>query len=618
MFGHKHRVTLAFLVLVSGPGVLAVRPARAVTDEPPAVALPPRLSSADQEYLIRLIRQTIEARAAGLDPDRLRNVPPDVRSLQCPTYVTLRQGGRRLGLGRDAAQAGLAEACRQAAVRAVADARKRIRIVRESVHRMAVEVELLGPAVELDVRVSDRRGILHRCKPGLDGLAIALGDQSALLRPSTIISEGLSLLGAVRFLTDELAPDDQTPPPEPDAYRCLRFRTLHFWQPRAKEPVIELRYGCAPVAQAEITRKHLDEAIRKVARHLLARQQSDGLFPAAYLPWEDRFIPSAATIVQAGSAWALASYGRAKGDPDAMRAGCRTIDTLTKRLVPVSSGKENDGNPASPPGAYLRAPSQGERIGATALLLLAAAEAQPKERYAGLRARLTAALRSRQLTTGMLRGNFVTTQPAAAQDTDPGQAVLALTRCYRLDHPPEALRVVEEAFDHYGKMLSVRPSPYAVPWFGTAYADLAAGGRNPRYSDFVFNMLDWLVKHQLTKDDCPDAMLHGGLDVRGRERVGIDTAAQLLALAAACELAKETQDGERASRYRRALLRAVRFVLQLRFRPEEAFYVRSRLNTINGVRTSLWDHTLATENSQWALLGLLAAERILADASGEH
>ena len=61
---------------------------------------------------------------------------------------------------------------------------------------------------------------------------------------------------------------------------------------------------------------------------------------------------------------------------------------------------------------------------------------------------------------------------------------------------------------------------------------------------------------------------------------------------------------------RAAFRKAARFVVQLRFRPEEAFYVQSPQDVIGGMRDTPSDPTLRIDHSQHALSALLGAVEV--------
>lgn len=597
-------------------------PAKAV--EPVRSIAPPHLTSDDQARLIRWIRAVLA------DPEGTASPGGELARFQrirCPIYLTLRRGAYVVAAGRSDGGQGLLEGCRAAARSALKLHRLRERPDAKLLAKLAIEVELLGPVQQLPMGLLARRSLLRQYKPGIDGVALRLGGAGALLRPSQIISMGLDVAGALEHLREELGIKPDASPNELERVACLRFRTTHFWQPRtpsgqsesATRPVkdgkplpevVELVSGCRLVDVDEVTAARLDQEIERLARYLRARQRPDGLFSAAYFPWSDTWEETNTGYGLAATARALAMHGRLCKSAESTRAARKTIDLLCDNLVPMDDAKRDAGDDAAT-GAYLAAPGQGQRIGATAMLLLAVDELQEDAGLDRVRKRLLRALLSRQLPTGMLDGNFVTTRAAAPQDVDPGQALLALAREYERDWD-EALRsVLTNALGHYRKHLEVKPSAALAGWLGQAYASSSLVGEHREAAELVFQAVDWLGKHQLTRRNCRYAIMRGGIDPNNRDLAGVSTALHLAAIADAHYLAKDLMDAERVQRYREMLLHGTRFVLQLIFRPEECTYPRSRFDTVGGVRTAPWNHTLATENAHLALVALLKARREL-------
>ncbi len=89
------------------------------------------------------------------------------------------------------------------------------------------------------------------------------------------------------------------------------------------------------------------------------------------------------------------------------------------------------------------------------------------------------------------------------------------------------------------------------------------------------------------------------------------TAAMLSGLADAAELAKSVGDADRQARYTKACRLAARFVIQLQIREAECYFIRSRIDAVNGIRTSPTDWRIRLDNCQHALIGLIKARQTL-------
>jgi hypothetical protein len=78
----------------------------------------------------------------------------------------------------------------------------------------------------------------------------------------------------------------------------------------------------------------------------------------------------------------------------------------------------------------------------------------------------------------------------------------------------------------------------------------------------------------------------------------------------AAKTADTFKDKARAVKYRRAIDQAVRFIMQLRFKPEECYYVQSMHDVLGGVRNAPASPTIRIDNMQHALSALLGAREI--------
>jgi hypothetical protein len=144
-----------------------------------------------------------------------------------------------------------------------------------------------------------------------------------------------------------------------------------------------------------------------------------------------------------------------------------------------------------------------------------------------------------------------------------------------------------------------------------AYRVMADAEPRGPFGRQVLRMIDWLGPHQLTEKNCRQPEMCGGIDPRGTDSANIDTALQMIAAADGLAIARRLGDRKRCAKYEDMLRRGTRFVLQLEFRPGECYYVRSRSETVYGVRTAPWDHALLTENAQFALVALIKARQAL-------
>jgi hypothetical protein len=154
-----------------------------------------------------------------------------------------------------------------------------------------------------------------------------------------------------------------------------------------------------------------------------------------------------------------------------------------------------------------------------------------------------------------------------------------------------------------------------VPWQVQAWGQMARETRLQRYADFVFEMSDAIVETQLNYAEPALMFYSGGFDVHGVGRAGVSTTVYVEGLVESARTANAFEDKDRAARYREAIGKAVRFILQLRFKPDECYYVQSLKDVVGGVRNSPSAPTIRIDNMQHALSAMVGAREVL---SGSH
>jgi hypothetical protein len=187
----------------------------------------------------------------------------------------------------------------------------------------------------------------------------------------------------------------------------------------------------------------------------------------------------------------------------------------------------------------------------------------------------------------------------------------ALARAYDERPQQRIMEAFDRGFDFYSETFRRTPSAGFAGWHVQAFAQMAIRSKREDFTQFVFGMADALVEAQRNEANCPWPDRHGGIAPGHPSRVGISTALYVQGLCDALTLARHAGDTGRAERYERAIRQGVRFVLQLEFRPEETYYVRSLRDTVGGVRTSLADSMLRISNCSHALIALTRARQAL-------
>ena len=194
--------------------------------------------------------------------------------------------------------------------------------------------------------------------------------------------------------------------------------------------------------------------------------------------------------------------------------------------------------------------------------------------------------------------------------------MLALGRADPTHADERVERALHQALRHYRRQREAL-GPVASAAFARAFTLGYARSNDARASEWVFEVLDRFVASQVTEDVCPWPELHGAINVREPGAIGVDTVLYLTALSDGLLLADRIGDKRRVARYRKAILSAARFVMQLEVREEHCYYIRSPRDAVGGVRTALWDNRIRVDYCAEALMGLRRARQVLFGGRGD-
>ena len=337
------------------------------------------------------------------------------------------------------------------------------------------------------------------------------------------------------------------------------------------------------------------------------RQLDSGLFAYQYEPGRDLYSDKQNLVRQVGSVVAMSAHAKWSGNSASRAAADLGIRFHLQGLTDVPDAEN---------AAFIATTDGRNKLGVTALLLLAMAEHPDAQRYKDIRAKLINGILRLQRPSGV----FVTSFPPAlaidAQEYFPGEALLAMAADYSEKPSARTLDSFHRAITFYREYFRGTRSPAFVPWQVQAYALMARYTKRRDYVDYVFELTDWLAEKQLDRSNCNWPEMWGGVAAYSDGRAGVSTASYLEGFADALALARSVGDATRAERYERVVREAARFVMQLQVRPAEAYFIRSPQDAIGGIRTSPSLNLLRIDHCQHALVGLIKAREVLFPRQG--
>ena len=483
----------------------------------------------------------------------------------------------------------------------IRDARFGPPLGREEIAACVIELWIQTGGETVNASTSDE--LERELLPGVDGVEVHLNENYAYYKPSVAITSDLTVPADLLGRLCLKAGLQETSWQQPAA--CIR-RThwIHavesatggariLWRLRLSEP-------------PSLDQSSIESAAHDAARRLVAGQDSDGLFLYRYDPLKDRAEAGPVSSVRhAGCAYSLAALGSLPGEGAGAEfswSAARALRSLVSRARAYANGY----SALYIPEAH---GSQG-KLGTSALTLLALQFDPLAELFAEHRQGLCEMLVSLQDPAGWFRSSI---HPGGAEETNqdyyPGEALAALGRELRRNPSGEISAAFERAFPYYRDYFRRRPNTAFILWHADAWRLFdevsATPGHPSEYADFVFEMVDWLLRLQYTAANsrCPEYI--GGFPRPAPPRYS--SACYTEAVVRACGLALRHGLAARAMCYRDAARAGLSFVRRLQVGPESAFLFPRPERAVGGISANLSTFAMRSDFDQHAITAFLAA-----------
>ncbi|MFT5424393.1 MAG: hypothetical protein ACI89L_002188 [Phycisphaerales bacterium] len=609
IFGARPACAMAAVFSVVAVQAASAQLVKTTTNDPPpktvprAPSEPARVSPADAIVLFETVEGWVRAAEA---PETLpQGAPFNTAAFTTPTFgasVIIRLDGRVVGRGvrvsPDAAT-GFVLAAAQDAIRV---ARAELEEAGDDAP-ITVSLELADRLIPMALAQGEE--LAMRMSPGLDGLAMRRGSQTAawfpsqmLERnslPSTVLGPLVTLLGGPTV--DKLKPASDL---VADGYTIYRFRTTQLVTPLPGLSPVFLHRGGRVVNASALDRPGLLAQAQGLISHLAALQwpgaEPFGLSGALEPITGQRASGFADPIVQGAAAMALLRAAHVTGlDPATAERSRAAGERLLRELGEVAEGESEPWGTAS----------------SAAACILGLAELSPErlEMDPGL-----AALRESCLQT--VRDAFDSgTGFAGTRGSETALVAMALVRDAQFfgGEIDKAMGAVNTVYrDTPPGMLVAQ-----MPWLGWASVGLAEASDGPiAAATRLRAMRDLIWDHRLRTDDLSydDRDLAGGIVFTSGTTPlptwqSVRPVAFLATMVGLPELTTGgvMPTGEIQGEWPLELVRvleSLRFFMQLSAGVEEGHLYRRPGLARWGVRASLWDHSMPTQASVLTLLAV--------------
>lgn len=504
-----------------------------------------------------------------------------------PAYAALRSGGVRLSEGWGTGPT------RAAAVTEAIDS-ARDALSREDLETIdSVELSIGEPVDLLDQPgETNRLTNVHR---GVLGLQVALGERVVRFAPSQMIANNLSFDAALgdAAVTLEVSEDEL----DADA-QIGTFTAQQLLVTIEPEEIVWMFRGNEVVPPEAVTEESVADLASSLGDWLVSNVQADGRMTYKYWPSRGEESTANNTIRQWMATVALGRTATVRANDD--------IHDLARQNIEynLATFYETEGD------LGLIVEADGDvKLGAVALAALALVEHPDRADFAAEESSLRRTVDALWQPDGSFRTFH---RPASRNDNQnfyPGEALLLWSTLLAEDPDAQLLERFMRSFHYYRDWHRDQPNPAFVPWHTQAYVAAWEVTGEADLRDFVFEMNDWLLDlQQWDEAEYPD--LRGRFHDPDKPVYGPPHASSdgvyLESLAAAYRLANAVDDRARAERYRVAIDRTLRDVMQLHFEDEvDLFYVSRPDPVRGGVRTTPYDNEIRVDNVQHNLMGIL-------------
>jgi len=522
---------------------------------------------------------------------------------QGPVEIDLRSGGRRIGaIWVDGPwESAIPAAIEQSFGKATASEQT-------SVDAIVITLSHGYRAVDLDSdtrQTGDTRqiGNVHR---GIRGIELSYGNAIERLSPTEMIARNLSFKGAeAQFLNrvrwtdafaEVIARRLSRAGEEPVNARLFEAEQV-FVRFNDRLEIIPIVRGNKIVEPAEVTQKNVAALAQRMGDWMFGQLDADGRMQYKYWPSRGEYSTSNNMIRQLMATICLQRVAADRGSDELMKRATKNLQYNLDQFF-HTEGKlgliEYNGK---------------VKLGAVALAARAILENPQRSTWAAEETALRALTDHLWRTDGRFKTFYKPVGKGGNENFYPGETLLYWSGRYADRPSAQRLGQIIQSYSFYRRWHLENRNPAFIPWHTQAYYETWGETHDHRLQASIFEMNDWLVGVQ-EWDAAVYPDTRGRFYDQSRRHFGPPhasaTGVYLEGLIDAFRLAQEVHDADREERYRIAICRGLRSVMQLEFADDiDMFYISKKGRTRGGIRTTVYHNEIRVDNVQHNLMAIL-------------
>ena len=461
----------------------------------------------------------------------------------------------------------------------------------------SVELSVLHSQMELK---NPSEQLLNAKKKAGMGFTLSKDGKSAAILPVFIVRNQIEDgVGVVR----QLAVDAGLAEHEWKNAKISVFMTQNFVLSEKMEKAKELAFTRSRVYVENVTRQDLIDAVNNswgwYLRNQITEGEEAGRYMYTFFPSKDLEPAEDWGLRNLNAIFVLAEIAKDQKDPVKIASVKKAIDTFARFIKDGHNGKWLD-------WPYQR---KVHSIAGTAFLMAAMVELEVPG-YEDTMKQMVDAIISLQQPDGKLLTDFNGNHRDVDQNYYPGETLLMLMRYYKKTGYKPALEAVEKAYTFYQAFWNKKENQQGpfVPWQARAYQEAYSATKDKRYADFVFQLMDWMLKKYKPLGSDAEPGRQGALSTQFA-----GTGVYSEGLSAATRLAREVGDKERYEKYSKALRGMMGYVLGLQFKDEDTYWVK-RPDKVRGALSMRPDNEeLRIDSTYHAISGVHYTSKLFTD-----